>query len=74
MVVFGGLLSDPPTWDTTWFADGGEYDPTTNTWTPIGWCDPPRAGYAAVWTGSRMLLYGGDNDTPTWLRGRRFTP
>jgi hypothetical protein len=41
-------------------AGGTRFNPFTNTCTPIGaQGQPPRAGAAAVWTGSRMLIFGG---------------
>jgi N-acetylneuraminic acid mutarotase len=40
---------------------GARYNPTTNTWTPISTNGAPsgRAGHVAVWTGSRMIIWGG---------------
>jgi N-acetylneuraminic acid mutarotase len=44
--------------------DGGRYDPSNNSWLFIG-SDPglsARAGAAGVWTGTRVLVWGGDAD------------
>ncbi|HYV30096.1 MAG TPA: hypothetical protein VEO53_03135, partial [Candidatus Binatia bacterium] len=41
--------------------DGGRYRPASDTWTPISTvgAPPPRSQFAAVWTGSEMLVWGG---------------
>jgi hypothetical protein len=62
MVVWSGNSPDGP-------AGGAVYDPRTNTWRrlpkgPLG----PREGYASVWTGRELLIFGGhtgDVSTPT---------
>jgi hypothetical protein len=46
---------------TTDYADGGRYDPASGTWQAMsaaGAPAPRRAAYG-VWTGSRVLFYGG---------------
>jgi hypothetical protein len=48
----------PPNED---YATGALYDPTADAWTPtsaIG-APSPRRRHAAVWTGSRMIVWGG---------------
>jgi hypothetical protein len=47
-----------PSYDT-----GGLYDPATNTWTPTptGSAPTARADHVAVWTGSRMIVWGGNS-------------
>lgn len=46
---------------------GGIYDPVTDTWTATATTGAPSARYhhTAVWTGSRMLLWGGHDGTFT---------
>jgi N-acetylneuraminic acid mutarotase len=43
------------------YSDGGSYDPVANQWTliPPSAIGGPREGHVAVWTGSRMLVWGG---------------
>jgi N-acetylneuraminic acid mutarotase len=50
MIVWGGAYSA-----------GGVYDPATDTWvaTPVRGAPSPRDGHTAVWTGSRMIVWGG---------------
>jgi N-acetylneuraminic acid mutarotase len=57
MLVWGGFHDgNPPT-----SQDGGRYDPSTDTWTPISPVNAPFPldGEVAVWTGSRMIVWGG---------------
>jgi N-acetylneuraminic acid mutarotase len=62
MIVWGGFGS----WDQAQQArdirhDGGAYDPRTDAWTPVTARDAPPlwVNYTAVWTGTKMLLWGG---------------
>jgi len=43
---------------------GGAYDPATNSWTPLSSANAPapREEHTAVWTGSRMIVWGGYTD------------
>jgi len=80
MIVWGGYGASP----TTYKADGAAYDPASNVWTTIA--APPtefkgRRDPHAVWTGSKMLVFGGretevkndvaiyDPATDTWTVG-----
>ncbi|RMF71695.1 MAG: hypothetical protein D6738_13375, partial [Acidobacteria bacterium] len=42
-------------------ADGGRYDPVTNSWRPITatGAPPPRRRFAGVWTGRELVVWGG---------------
>ncbi len=43
-------------------SDGGRYNPTTNTWAPMSQgpsCPAARYGHEAVWTGTEMIVWGG---------------
>ena len=57
VIVWGG--SDFAT--STYYATGGVYDPATDTWAPTSTVGAPaaRRGHTAVWTGSRMIVFGG---------------
>ena len=60
MIVWGGIdpyaLPDPIA-----FATGGRYNPSTNQWQPTLLAGAPaaREGHSAVWTGTRMVVWGG---------------
>ncbi|MFA5794754.1 MAG: kelch repeat-containing protein [Candidatus Brocadiia bacterium] len=73
MLAWGGFR------DTTFYSDGGRFNPTTNTWTPIA--SPSSLGIAArerhtaVWTGTEMIMWGGDiGFTSTLKSGARYNP
>ena len=57
MIVWGGAI--PGVEKVT--ATGGRYDPASGTWTPTSTAGAPsaRRSHHAVWTGSRMLVWGG---------------
>ncbi len=50
-------------WDPWGDSSGGRYDPETDFWTPMattGGPITPYYSYSAVWTGTEMILWGGD--------------
>jgi N-acetylneuraminic acid mutarotase len=53
---------------------GGRYNPNANSWTPTSTTNAPdrRAGHTAVWTGSEMIVWGGQdvNNLPLNTGGR----
>ncbi|MEO8513766.1 MAG: T9SS type A sorting domain-containing protein [Ignavibacteria bacterium] len=59
MIVWGGLNSSP----NTVYNTGGIYDPVLNTWTATSTSSAPapRSYHTAVWTGSKMIVWGGYN-------------
>ena len=59
MVVWGGDSGGYSFKNT-----GGVYDPGTDTWvraTTTTNAPPARANHAAIWTGTRMLIWGGED-------------
>jgi N-acetylneuraminic acid mutarotase len=82
MITWGGVnfIDDPrhPSW--TCFDDGGRFSPSTGTWTLIPATDllDPRMNHSAVWTGTEMIVWGG-NVLPaigsvTYNDGARYSP
>jgi hypothetical protein len=76
MIVWGG--SDA---FESYVNTGGAYDPATDTWTATSTANAPTARYqhTAVWTGSKMIVWGGDTyrqGTPTvyFDTGGRYDP
>lgn len=63
MIVFGGSNFD--IFGPQYKASPALYDPATNTWMPASTVGAPsaRSGHSAVWTGSRMLIWGGTNSS-----------
>jgi hypothetical protein len=62
MIVWGGGTGSSPFFNT-----GGLYDPVGNSWaaggTTTSGAPADRTGHLAVWTGSRMIVWGGTDDT-----------
>lgn len=55
MIVWGGFVAFGSR------AQGAIYDPAADRWTPVGTAGSPepRGGHLALWTGSRMIVFGG---------------
>jgi N-acetylneuraminic acid mutarotase len=60
MIVWGGSVADS-TLRHYFYNTGGSYDPTTDTWKPTSTIEAPTArnSFTAVWTGWRMIVWGG---------------
>jgi N-acetylneuraminic acid mutarotase len=73
MIIWGGYTAGLLLGPTD---SGGRYDPTTDTWTPTPTTDAPlaRAVHTAVWTGSEMIVWGGEQTTGTLNTGSRYDP
>lgn len=69
MIVWGGTHENPGVGPATYLAAGEAYEPATNSWFAVRQYPAPsgRAYHAAVWTGSRMIIWGGtiSGDHPT---------
>ena len=77
MVVWGGAIGFGT---GTTLNTGGQYDPTMDHWVATSTTNAPyrRFGHAAVWTGSRMIVWGGaggvEELTPLLDDGGRYDP
>ena len=69
MIVWGGQGATPATRVDT----GGVYDPTANVWAATNTTGAPTArnDHTAVWTGSKMIVWGGFSGDAT---GGIYTP
>ena len=67
MIVWGGASRD----DRACYQDGARYNPATDRWTPISTNGAPigRVFANAVWTGSKMVFWGGVNDVQSGTVG-----
>src|SRR4029453_15321916 len=54
-----------------YLSTGGRYDPVTDTWTPTSTTGAPfgRTDHTAVWTGTRMIVWGGAGETSLLFSG-----
>jgi N-acetylneuraminic acid mutarotase len=77
MIVWGGRVSLSP-FGYAALSSGGRYDPNTDTWAPTrddATTPAARLGAAAVWTGSEMIVWGGNDVFPGLMSdGARYDP
>lgn len=55
---------------------GGRYNPTTDSWTAITTTGAPAARYMhmGVWTGARLIVWGGYDDSVRLNSGAVYNP
>ncbi|HEV8200957.1 MAG TPA: hypothetical protein VGS03_13125 [Candidatus Polarisedimenticolia bacterium] len=72
MIVWGGQ-SEQSAGDLN---SGGRYDPVTDSWSPTYITSGPaaRGRHTAVWTGSRMIVWGGQSTYGLAVSGGRYDP
>ena len=70
MIVWGG-------WAFAFYNTGGKYNPVTDSWTATSTTNAPEARifHTAVWTGSEMIVWGGDDGGGFEINtGGRYNP
>jgi N-acetylneuraminic acid mutarotase len=75
MIVWGGFINGQG--NNSWLNTGGKYNPATDTWTSISTDNAPAGRYLhkAVWTGSEMIVWGGNGVDYVLLNdGGRYDP
>ncbi|MCU0257650.1 MAG: hypothetical protein MUF56_01320 [Solirubrobacteraceae bacterium] len=72
MIVWGG--HDPRAGAS--FGDGARYDPVSDAWSPLAAAGAPSARFrhTAVWTGTRMIAWGGVGATGALRTGALYDP
>jgi N-acetylneuraminic acid mutarotase len=72
MIVWGGRSDAAVAVTNT----GMSYDPLTNLWAPISTTNAPSAryGHVAVWTGTKMIVWGGYNGSAYLSDGAIYDP
>ena len=74
MIIWGGG-SSRGTW---WSSDAGRFNLTTNAWSAIDTTNAPggRTGASVVWTGSKLIIWGGypaaDNSLYSYVPGSQM--
>jgi N-acetylneuraminic acid mutarotase len=80
VLIWGGLMKASITGFGDEFSDGALYDPARNTWRPMAaWPLTDRYGARAVWTGKRLVVWGGASaaagkDPPPLADGAAYDP
>ena len=72
-IVWGGYVSGSP---ITYPAAGGRYNPATKAWTAMSTANftTGRVAHTAVWTGTEMLVWGGNTGGAVLATGGRYNP
>ena len=72
MIVWGGYVFTPDTGTDT----GARYNPVTDTWVPIQTVNAPssRGSHSSVWTGSEMIVWGGNHNNSYTDTGGIYNP
>jgi hypothetical protein len=68
-MVFGGYAGGA-------LDSGGRYDPVADVWTPTSEANAPSArnNHTMVWTGDRVIIWGGDDTHAPFSTGGRYDP
>ncbi|MFH1226482.1 MAG: hypothetical protein V1701_01095 [Planctomycetota bacterium] len=78
MIVWGGASQNTDTGVITWFNTGSTYNIGADNWTTINnaLANTPisRAGHTAIWTGTKMVVWGGAQGTNYLNDGGLYTP
>ncbi len=72
LIIWGGKI----TAGASYVASGAMYHPDSDLWEPVSTISAPaaRANHTAVWTGTEMIVWGGDGATTLLNSGARFFP
>jgi N-acetylneuraminic acid mutarotase len=72
MIVWGGIAVGPIPGFPVSVGDGARYSPSTDTWmtTMSAGAPSPRDAHTAVWTGTEMIVWGGESPAPLGTGGR----
>jgi len=76
MIVWGGSDYSSVTGTGSLTATGGAYDPVSDSWSPLATTGAPtaRTGHSGVWTGSRLIVWGGSDADGITDTGGRYDP
>jgi N-acetylneuraminic acid mutarotase len=76
MIVWGGITESQNLFNDQGVSTGGRYDPLTDSWTATSTANAPspRSHHSAVWTGSRMIVWGGATHSTALNTGGRYDP
>jgi N-acetylneuraminic acid mutarotase len=75
LIVWGGKYV-AASGATTYLSDGARYDPALDAWTALPTSGAPsaRSGHTAVWAGSKMVVWGGQDASAVLQTGAAYDP
>jgi hypothetical protein len=74
MILWGGFDQDA---GNVYYADGKRYDPVTDTWLkslPTAGAPSARMRHRAAWTGTQMIVWGGEDSSGALNTGAIYQP
>jgi N-acetylneuraminic acid mutarotase len=72
MIMWGGANGPNA---ATYLSDGGRYEPSTNSWRTLPAGGPSaRIFHSMVWTGSELIVWGGESSSGYRNDGARYDP
>jgi len=76
MIVWGGTDVGQPGTAPRFFGNGRSYNPNADTWTNISINNAPvgRENHTAIWTGSEMIVWGGNRNSLPFNTGGKYNP
>jgi N-acetylneuraminic acid mutarotase len=76
MVVWGGQFWNGTNDLPVALGTGGRYNPADDAWVPTSMtlAPAPRTSHTAVWTGRRMIVWGGYGPSTVFATGSRYDP
>lgn len=76
VILWGGWMYGAPMEPVYYYNDGGIYDPGNDTWEAIPSAGAPagRMGAVGVWTGSKLIVWGGSDENGPLNSGGIYDP
>jgi N-acetylneuraminic acid mutarotase len=76
MIVWGGFAYAGTVGTVDYLDTGGRYDPATDAWSPTAHSGASvgRAYHTAIWTGTEMIVWGGEGYYGNLNTGDRYDP
>ncbi len=76
MVIWGGMIYESSSQVARQLDSGAAYDPASDTWRPVSVAGAPEAReeQVAVWSGTEMLVWGGQHNGVFLQSGARWSP
>lgn len=75
-IIWGGFYQEPQSGALTSLGDGLRYDVAADTWSPVAMsgAPSPRSRHTAIWSGTRMIVWGGVGESGYAGQGAAYDP